>query len=171
MSRSGYVLKWPGRDLALPVSRSGASLRDGRPERVWHLPAIETRLRETLFLETKSHGSPGWNHRLWSGVQCILLATRGKVGTQLDFFEAAFGRTTDELIEIAMMPEEYIINRRRHELNGAAEWRDAFRALTNGQRARFMEIACETAPGDVPEMYAPLLAHYAARPRRRKGQV
>jgi hypothetical protein len=106
-----------------------------------------------------------WNRRLLRGVQCILLATRGKVGTHLDFFEAAFGRTADEFIEIAMMPEHYIIYRRHHELNGAAEWRNAFRALTKAQRRKFMEFDSATGEGNAPDSFALLLAHYLAPPR------
>lgn len=81
------------------------------------------------------------------------------MGTHLDFFEAAFGRTPAEFIEIAMMPEEYIINRRKHENNGACEWREAFRALSAGQRADFMNAACDSRANDGTE-FSGLLAHY-----------
>ena len=113
-----------------------------------------------LTAKDRSHVGKHWNGRLLRGVQCILLATRGKVGTHLDFFEAAFGRTPEEFIEIAMMPEEYIIHRRHHEDDGACEWRDAFRALTPKQRARFMQVASTPGHGDPVTRFADLLSHY-----------
>lgn len=98
-----------------------------------------------LDAKNRSFVGRNWNKRLLRGVQCILLATKGKVGTHLDFFEAAFGRTFDEFIEIAMMPEEYIIHRRAYENNGADQWRAAFRALSTTERTEFM-----AAGGPVP---------------------
>jgi hypothetical protein len=114
-------------------------------------------------LDAKDRGHIGghWNRRLLRGVQCILLATKGKVGTHPDFFEAAFGRTADEFIEIAMMPEDYIIHRRHHEFNGAREWRDSFRALTKPQRTKFMEIASGASGGVDDGQFANLLSHYS----------
>lgn len=114
-----------------------------------------------LDAKDRTHIGEHWNRRLLRGVQCILLATKGKVGTHLDFFEAAFGRTVDEFVEIAMMPEDYIIHRRHHASNGAAEWREAFRALSKTQRTAFIEIVSGQRDGRGHERFAPLLAHYA----------
>jgi hypothetical protein len=83
-----------------------------------------------------------WSKRLIRGVQCILLATKGSVGTHMDFFEAAFGRTSEEFIEIAMMPEEYIIFRNRHIENGDSDkWKRKFRAMDEQQRGEFIRNA------------------------------
>lgn len=101
-----------------------------------------------------------WNRRLIRGVQCILLATKGKVGTQLDFFEWAFGKTPEEFIEIAMMPEDYIIHRRKHENNGACEWRDAFQALTDDERLEFMNVASSNCTETADAKFDGLLTHY-----------
>ena len=114
-----------------------------------------------LDAKDRSFVGKHWNRRLIRGVQCILLATKGKVGTHLDFFEAAFGRTPEEFIEIAMMPEEYIIHRRRHENNGAGEWQRAFRALTDAQREDFLRVASDPGSGSDDRRFAELLAHYA----------
>lgn len=113
-----------------------------------------------LDAKDRTYVGEHWNRRLIRGVQCILLATMGKVGTHLDFFEAAFGRTPAEFIEIAMMPEEYIINRRKHENNGACEWREAFNALSEERRAQFMEVASAHGSQDEGAEFAHLLAHY-----------
>jgi hypothetical protein len=63
-----------------------------------------------------------WSRKLIRGVQCILLATRGMVSPRREFFEAAFGATAQEFLQIASMPEHYIIYRRHHENNGALDW-------------------------------------------------
>jgi hypothetical protein len=100
-----------------------------------------------LDAKDRSHVGKHWNRRLLRGVQCILLATRGKVGTNTSFFERAFGRSAEEFIEIAMMPEEFIINRNRHENNGAGEWRSAYRSLDPAQCSEFMRSANAPATG------------------------
>lgn len=84
-----------------------------------------------------------WNRQLLRGVQCILLATRGLVGTDLDFFEAAFGASPEEFIEIAMMPEDYIIHRNKHRLDGAAEWRESYRKLNASERQELAVIVSD----------------------------
>lgn len=120
-----------------------------------------------LDARDRSYVGKHWNRRLIRGVQCILLATKGKVGTHLDFFEAAFGRTSEEFIEIAMMPEEYIIHRRKHENNAASDWRQLFCALSDEERAAFFDLAGNGAGSPSPEhaVLTPtlrtLLSHYA----------
>lgn len=101
-----------------------------------------------------------WNRRLIRGVQCILLKTKGSVGTHLDYFEAAFGRTPEEFTEIAMMPEDYIIHRRRHENNGACEWRGSFQALNEADKVEFMTVASEVGTAGQQGKFKKLLAHY-----------
>jgi len=93
-----------------------------------------------LDSKNRRHVGKHWNRRLLRGIQCILLITRGMVGTKLDFFEAAFGASPEEFIEIAMMPDDYIIYRSKHAGNGAAEWLKDYRRLTPRQLAEFTEI-------------------------------
>ena len=113
-----------------------------------------------LDARDRKHVGPHWNRRLLRGVQCILLASRGKVGTHLDFFEAAFGRDAAEFIEIAMMPEDYIINRQDHARNGAQVLRGAFRALSEADRTEFMNLASQPGSASGDGKFAALLAHY-----------
>jgi len=94
-----------------------------------------------LDAKDRSYVGKHWSRRLLRGVQCILLKTKGSVGTHLDYFEAAFGRTHKEFIEIAMMPEDYIIYRRQHENNGASEWLTSYRALNETEKMAFLTIA------------------------------
>jgi len=113
-----------------------------------------------LNAKDRSYVGKHWNRRLLRGVQCILLATKGKVGTHLDFFEAAFGRSPEEFIEIAMMPEHYIIHRRHYEMNGASEWRNLFRTLTTAEKTDFMKAACDPTQSISRADFQQLLSHY-----------
>lgn len=125
-----------------------------------------------LDAKDRSHVGKHWNRRLLRGVQCILLATKGKVGTHLDFFEAAFGKTPDEFIEIATMPEKYIIYRRAHENNGADEWRGAFQALSDKEKLEFMTLASERNRSSEGSSFKQLLTHYdRERKCRSKGDA
>ena len=83
-----------------------------------------------LNAKDRSYIGEHWNRRLLRGVQCILMATLGKVGLRLDFFEAAFGGNVKEFLEIAVMPEHYIIYREKYKNNEALSWRKAFNSLT-----------------------------------------
>ncbi len=93
-----------------------------------------------LTAKNRSHVGRNWNRKLIRGVQCILLATRGMVSPRLQFFEAAFGQSPEEFETIALMPNEYIIQRRLHENNGAAEWTSIFHSLTKPQRQVLYDI-------------------------------
>jgi hypothetical protein len=94
-----------------------------------------------LDAKNRSFVGTHWNRKLLRGVQCILLATRGLVTTRLEFFEAAFGRSAEEFRMIAMMPEHYIIQRRKYENNGAGEWQAAYNALAPGEKSIIANIA------------------------------
>lgn len=81
-----------------------------------------------------------WTHRYLRGIQCILQATHGVVGPRREFFEAAFGKSIDEFKRLIIMPDEYIIYRKEHENNGAAEWNKLLNALTRKQKDEFESI-------------------------------
>lgn len=87
-----------------------------------------------LDARDRSYVGPKWSRQLLRGVQCILLATLGKVGPKEDFFKAAFGSSSEEFIKIAMMPENYIIYRRKTEFNGADDWGHLYDTLTQNQK-------------------------------------
>ena len=52
-----------------------------------------------------------WNKKFIRSIQTILNATKGKVGTRLSFFNAAFGKDESEYNELLYMPEAYILHR------------------------------------------------------------
>lgn len=93
-----------------------------------------------LKAKDRRYVGKNWNRKLIRGVQCILLATKGMVSPRLEFFEAAFGSSPEEFIEIALMPNEYIIHRRLHENNGAADWKNIYHSLTKSQLSVLFDI-------------------------------
>ncbi len=129
-----------------------------------------------LTSKDRSHVGKNWNRKLIRGVQCILLATRGMVSPRLGFFEAAFGSSPDEFLEIALMPDEYIIHRRFYENNGASDWTGIFHSLTKAQRRVLFDIHSE---GPVTEAhfkrtkslrFRRLLEHYIEADRIKKDR-
>ena len=93
-----------------------------------------------FLAKDRSYVGKHWNKRLLRGIQCILLATRGMVSPNPEFFHAAFGETVEDFIRIASMPEHYIIHRRKYEENKAAEWADLFYDLTPAKKKRLWTI-------------------------------
>jgi hypothetical protein len=118
-----------------------------------------------LDAKDRSYIGPYWNKKLLRGVQCILLATKGKVGTNLDFFNAAFGKNTKEFIEIAMMPEEYIINRHAHSNNGAKKWLGDYTKLTIRERKELITVLQNGVVFNQSLKISSLLKHYKKRKR------
>lgn len=75
-----------------------------------------------------------WNKKMLRAIQCILLVTKGKVGGNIKFFEAAFGSSFDEFQKISMMPEDYIIYREKHKNNGALDWYNKYSKLSSNEK-------------------------------------
>lgn len=89
----------------------------------------------------RTYISEHWNRKYIRAIQTVLNATKGKVGTKLDFFKAAFGRDEDEFYEILYMPEAYILHRRHCEKNGlTGSWRALYRSLTQTELNRLIPI-------------------------------
>jgi hypothetical protein len=71
-----------------------------------------------------------WNRKFIRAIQTILNATKGKVGTKLDFFKAAFGKNKEEFFELLYMPELYIFHRRLCEEIGLTDsWRCLYKSI------------------------------------------
>ena len=119
-----------------------------------------------LTEKRRGHVGPNWSKRLLRGLQCILLATRGMVTPRREFFNAAFGRNAEGFVQIALMPEPYIIYRRNHEFNGAADWQSLYHQLGKNQRRRFHEIVSkgrvmeEDVTREPPSRLRRILSHY-----------
>jgi hypothetical protein len=66
-----------------------------------------------LKAKDRKYVSPKWTKTQLRGVQCILHATHGVVGPKINFFEAAFGKDSDEFKYIIEQPEEQIFYREK----------------------------------------------------------
>jgi len=63
--------------------------------------------------DRKHVDNPHWTKKQLRGIQCILHATHGVVGTRREFFEKAFGRDAEEFQYIIEQPEEHIFYREK----------------------------------------------------------
>ena len=109
-----------------------------------------------------------WSRKQIRAVQAILNVTHGQVGRGYSFFQAAFGRTEDEYLEILRLPDSYIKRRWDAEITGAIRsWRDDYSALTPDEKI----IADEYVTADnmrenkdaltsLPKRVSKYLSHY-----------
>ena len=75
-----------------------------------------------------------WNRKFIRAIQCVLNATKGKVGYKKDFFEAAFGKSEEDFFQILWLPEEYILNREKSIESGLVDsWRKLFYSLSKDE--------------------------------------
>lgn len=61
--------------------------------------------------EQRGYVASKWNKKFLRAVQSILIPTQGKGVSGKSFFEAAFGKTLEEFMQIILMPESYIVSR------------------------------------------------------------
>jgi hypothetical protein len=121
---------------------------------------------------TPGNVGPHWNPKYLRAIRCILIKTRGLVGTKNDYFEAAFGKDLDEYHKILLMPEDYIIYRRDHENDGSTDlWWERVCALTEAERDLFLDIVLSNQFQRVTYEELPLgvrkaLSHYLIRDGR-----
>jgi hypothetical protein len=64
-----------------------------------------------LDAKDRKYVGPNWTKTQLRGIQCILHATHGVVGSRRPFFEKAFGRNAGEFKYIIEQPEEIIFHR------------------------------------------------------------
>jgi hypothetical protein len=99
-----------------------------------------------------------WNKKFIRAIQAVLNSTKGKIGRGKSFFEEAFGKDLDEFRKILLMPEAFIIYRRKYdsklrerlgkrytshydgENNLTNEWWKKFNTLDETRLARLKEI-------------------------------
>ncbi|WYD80794.1 MAG: hypothetical protein V8K32_00025 [Candidatus Electrothrix gigas] len=112
-----------------------------------------------------------WNRKFIRSIQTVLNATRGKVGTKLDFFKAAFGKDEEEFFKILYMPEAYILHRRLCEKNGLTDsWRKLYNSLSNIERNDILPIIEGNNFNEISDAYLNdrlkcLLKHYQISPK------
>jgi len=118
--------------------------------------------------KTTTPGNVGslWNVKFLRAIQCVLVRTRGVVGTKRDYFLRAFGVDHDEFYKILIMPEQYIIHRFQHEGTGATDrWWSQVCSLSDWEREIFDHIVHNqlfrtTDYSELPRAVREALAHY-----------
>lgn len=120
---------------------------------------------------TSTPGNVGvhWNVKFLRAIQCVLIRTRGLVGTKRDYFLKAFGKDLDEYHKILIMPENYIIDRYKHERDGTTElWWGEVQSLSTSEEEVFKNIVhnnlIKTVQlSDIPVKVKNLLRHYTSQ--------
>ena len=92
---------------------------------------------------TRQYVSKRWRWRYLRGIQCILLATRGMVSPNPEFFAGAFGNSYKEFLEIISMPDRYIIQRKRYANDGAADWCKRYTNLSQSSKNELLGILAD----------------------------
>lgn len=121
---------------------------------------------------SRQYVSPKWKWRYLRGIRCVLLATRGLIGTNPEFIDAAFGKTYEQFINIISMPDQYIIFRNDNKDSGTHEWRKSFQRLGSDERAELMDLldVLNKNPRSRKELiaknckYHNILEHYYPKP-------
>ena len=114
----------------------------------------------------RSYIGKHWNHKFIRVIQTVLNATKGKVGTRLEFFKAAFGKNEDEFSELLYMPEAYIFHRRLCENIGLTDaWRNLYHSMSRKELGDVLPIIEKNNfEGISLEFFSPkakcLLRHY-----------
>lgn len=99
-------------------------------------------------------GNKNWNKRYLRGIQVILSVIKGPVMTGKQFFEQAFGRNAEELIDIILMPDEFIRNRLKpnwYKIKSyegrlapyVKKWMDTIRKMTEQEKINLIRILSE----------------------------
>ena len=81
-----------------------------------------------------------WWKKYLSAMNVILNVTKGVIAKEVDFFERAYGATSEEFYEILAMPNEFIKFRDFFEKNGMIDaWRAAYRALESSEKTELLQ--------------------------------
>ena len=96
---------------------------------------------EEKYFRNRNFLGRHWNRKYIRTIQCILNATKGKVGRGRQFFEKAFGKEEEDFNELLLMPEDFILFRLYHENNGDTQrWRTAFKKLTEEEKKQALQV-------------------------------
>lgn len=105
-----------------------------------------------------------WHRKYIRAIQSILNATKGVVTVNPTFFYRAFGEDVKEYFKILMMPEAYIIYRKRFEENELVyKWHYQYKNLNADETKIADEIILSnnfSYNGSTPKTVAEVLKHY-----------
>lgn len=96
-----------------------------------------------------------WNKKFLSGVQAILLVSKGIVADGESFFYRAFGKDCDEFKKILSMPKDFIIYRAFYEKRGLTlQWETLYDLLDESERKTLIQILSEApSPSTSPSNF------------------
>ncbi len=128
---------------------------------------------------SKTPGNIGehWNAKYLRAIQCVLIRTRGLVGTKRDYFLKAFGKDHEEFHKILLMPESYIIYRFKHEGDGSTDrWWSQVCSLSDWEQDIFKHIIHNhlfrtVNRADLTRAVKEVLDHYMEQDDREKSLV
>lgn len=135
---------------------------------IYSFPMKYQPITDPEYFANRKYIGRQWTRKQLRSIQAILNVTHGQVGKGYSFFQAAFGRTENEYLEILRLPDAYIKRRWDAEITGAIEsWRDDYRSLTKEEK----DIADKHVSDDmirvdkkilasVPTRVAKYLSHY-----------
>jgi hypothetical protein len=115
-----------------------------------------------------------WNKKYLRAIQCILNTTKGIVAPGYDFFQMSFGETFEQFMEILIMPEAYIVNRKFFEKNGMTQkWKEDFESMGFEEKQLAYKIILNNDFEDFTKHSSNtkilrLLSHYAMNSNRDK---
>lgn len=120
----------------------------------------------------RKHIGRYWTPKYIRSMQIILNAVHGAVMPGKNFFEVAFGKNVDEFMQILMLPDDYLLNRRINTQNGSIEqWKTDMKAMRQKDNELFIKSLqvihqreyVDYANHDLGPSYFsenPILAHY-----------
>lgn len=135
---------------------------------IYSFPMKYQPITDPEYFANRKYIGKQWTRKQLRSIQAILNVTHGQVGRGYSFFQAAFGRTEVEYLEILRMPDAYIKRRWDAEITGAIEsWRDDYSALTKKEKDIADKIVAEdfirsdkSILTSVPNRVAKYLSHY-----------
>ena len=85
-----------------------------------------------------------WCKKFLRSINIILNVTSGIVAKEKDFFERAYGKTSNDFIEILSMPDDFIRHRKFFDEIGLSKvWKEEFYKLTETDKQELLNILSE----------------------------
>lgn len=116
--------------------------------RIWSFPMRY----QPVTLKDRSHVGEKWNRYYLRSFQVMLQATRGVVSGSPDFFQHAYGGSSEEFLRLLSYPHGMIFHREHYESGPGREVREEYEALrgrmSSGQEKELLAYLAKSASGD-----------------------
>ncbi|WP_319202246.1 hypothetical protein [uncultured Ilyobacter sp.] len=84
-----------------------------------------------------------WNKKYIKNIYAILNSKKGIVPKKREYFEAAFGKTKEEFMELLMLPKDFIVYRDFFSKIGFSDkWKELFRKLDKNEKKNLLDYQC-----------------------------